>query len=586
LHGGAQDVVRYGLTAGALLASALFLAPLAVAGPFPRLSALAFVPSAIGLLQATAQTSVAPVRTLEAALVAAGASAVFVSIRARAGTDLTAAGRRVAWVVVGTCLAQAMFAAWQWSSNPRSLFGRVSDFQTMPFGSYVNHNNFAGLAVMGALVSLGLAGGEIRKTGRLGPLGLGLAATSLLLALATLASGSRGGALALFIAVSFFGWSRFSRRKGRGQPAWSVGSWLLKVAGLVVLAGLMLWVMPETTRHRMVSFGGGSTAYRIEMARVAMAAWSTRPALGGGIGAFGDFATPFKRGYGDVRSDRAESDLVEWVAETGLLGVIAFVALFSVAARLAVSVDRTGAQRWLRGGAWAAAIGMLAHSLFDFGFRLPANALVFAALLGIATADAASNPPPGSVRSRWLTGLVASLLVGAGLAAYRGVGASRETQALGRATPEARLSALDGVLARHGYLDEARRARALSWMNLAYARGRYNETRLDRAERDLRVALLLRPQWGLAWADFGWVAFFRGDTAAADSRFEAAVRLDPTHVGIGTSRGQAFAWSGRVADAVQEVQRLRSANPAWSRTAARQLVASWTTDATLLASVP
>jgi Flp pilus assembly protein TadD len=172
------------------------------------------------------------------------------------------------------------------------------------------------------------------------------------------------------------------------------------------------------------------------------------------------------------------------------------------------------------------------------------------------------------------------------VAAYRGLGARDSAAAIGRSTPEARLQALDETLRRHPYLEEARRQRALAWTQLAYSKGGYDRARLDRAEADFALLVRLRPHWGLVWADRGWNAFFRGDVSAARDHFARATALDPTHVGIGTSRAQFLVWSGSLIDAVEEVRRLRLSEPSWSREAARGLVASWTNDSALLATIP
>ena len=65
-----------------------------------------------------------------------------------------------------------------------------------------------------------------------------------------------------------------------------------------------------------------------------------------------------------------------------------------------------------------------------------------------------------------------------------------------------------------------------------------------------------------------------------------ATRADPTHVGIGIGYAQVLAWSGDTFAAIEEVSRLRKANPAWSRGNARDLASSWTQDASILSNIP
>lgn len=574
LWGGAPDTVRYAVAAVTLAASALALLPLALAGLWPRRTAWALAVPLVAVIQALSGASLAPILTLEAGLMAASAGSVWLAVDARAGHDVTRWGRALAASIVAVSLAQALFAAVQWSQNPRSLFGRVSDFQTMPFGSYVNHNNFAGLLLLGVPIALGLGLGDIRRSGRLTPLGLALLAVATALAIAIAASGSRGGLLALVAALLVFV-LRAPVRSGLATRSVLLGLALLLLA-------IAAFSVSGAVRERMTDFGGGSVAYRVEMARASVAALATRPWWGGGLGAFGDFVTPQKRGFGDVRSDRAEGDLLEIPAEIGVLGLLVLGLFAREVVRAASVADRSRSARWLRAGAFTSCCAMLAHAAFDFGFRLPANALAFAVALGLATA----SPDAVHVRRRGSRLVPALFLALACVAAYRGVGARSSESALARATPETRLQALDDALRLHPYLDEARRQRALAWMNLAYSRGGYDATRLERAERDFEIVLRHRPAWGLAWADRGWNAYFRGDVAAARDHFARAVALDPTHVGIGVSRAQFLVWSQALHEAVEEVRRLRRAEPAWSRSAARSLVASWTNDPALLASIP
>lgn len=64
------------------------------------------------------------------------------------------------------------------------------------------------------------------------------------------------------------------------------------------------------------------------------------------------------------------------------------------------------------------------------------------------------------------------------------------------------------------------------------ASGSLTTARLSRADRDLRAALRLRPFWGEAWADRGWVLWLEGSWPEARTAFDRALALDPSHVGI------------------------------------------------------
>jgi predicted Zn-dependent protease len=169
---------------------------------------------------------------------------------------------------------------------------------------------------------------------------------------------------------------------------------------------------------------------------------------------------------------------------------------------------------------------------------------------------------------------------------YRSIGAAQERAALARTSPESRLDALQDLVDAHPYLDNARRQRGLAWMAIAYSRGRYDATRLQRAHVDLQAVVNARPQWGEARADLAWVKYYEGKTDDAKAEMRQATLFDPTHIGVGIAYAQMLAWSGDVAAAVGELARLRRLNPDWPQASAKELAASWTQDPALLRNIP
>lgn len=584
IYGSVEDSVRYGLCAVLLAASLLLLWPAFQDQRLPRGVALAFALPAFACAQVLLRQSVDPISTMEAALVGFSMALVWASVDSRSGSASTHSGRRLAWALLAVCASESAFAAFQWSTDQRALFGQRGELQTMPFGSYVNHNNFAGLVSLGVPLAIAMAIGDTRRSGRLTPQGLGLAGLACGLVITVFASGSRGGAVALVGGLVFLAAITGSLLRKRSTHR----SWL---APLVVGAGILIVAavaVPAPTRARLASVfkSSGSTAYRVDMAVASLRAFVSRPLLGWGLGAFGDAAAPFKTGHGDVRSERAEADLIEFAVEGGsflVFALILFARFVWRSSRLEMAHGRDRGGRWLRAGALSACVTMVFHSLFDFGFRIPANALAFTVLLGIAT----SGPSPDGLASRWRRAAVLTLIVISAVACtYRGLGAAGERAALARESPESRLDALLGLVDAHPYLLEARRQRGLAWMALAYSHGQYDPGRLRRAERDLQAVVDLRPQWGAAWADLGWLKFNSGQMQEARADLLVASRLDPTHMGVGISHAQIVAWSGDTRAAIEEVARLRRINPSWSQASARELVSSWTRDASLLSDIP
>ena len=543
-YGGAPDVARYALAAVLLLAAATAFAARAAGGAgLPALLPVAALFPAFALLQAATGISVAPIASGEAALLLAAmlAVAVFWSDRAQG----RAAALRAVVAVLATCAAQAAFGAVQWSRAPDRIYGEASPYVTSPFGSYVNHNHFAGLVGMGVVLAVALAVGYARRAGGLSPKAVVCAGLAAGLAAAHLASRSRGGLIALAAGLALLGalvgLSRSPTSAVR-KPA-LVGSAL--TVGLLAFG---LAVVPASTRRHLATVtrgpADGSGAYRVDIAAATLRLAAARPLAGWGLGAFEDALPPYKTGHGDVRTTHAESDALEFLAEAGLVGI-------ALAGWLALRVGRGLDERLRQGrdplrrslacGA-AAAVGALAvHSLLDFNLRLPANALVFATLLGIAAAPR----EPRAESGRTGPALVAVVLaVCAGAASWRAIGAAELHRVRREPRGDRRLVAADALVRRHPYLAEAWRVRGASWLDRGWSRPG-GEGALAWAEADLRRAIALRPLWAEPWAELGWVRHARGDAGGAHDAFERAAALDPTHIGLARARADFLASAAR-----------------------------------------
>ncbi|HEX6737991.1 MAG TPA: O-antigen ligase family protein, partial [Vicinamibacteria bacterium] len=390
LLGGAPDLARYALCAVLLLAAALWSAGRARAGEgvAPATLAAAALP-ALAAAQALLGRSAAWIWTLEAALVAAAALGAL-AFWADRGRDARAAWRLVL-VLIAAALLEAGFGAVQWSLGPARIYGRLSPYVTTPFASYVNHNHFAGLMEMAAVAALGAAVAAARRDGGPSPRALACGGAALGLAATHLASRSRGGLLALAAGLLALGALILAAPSRRSRSPRTRAA--LAALGLLAVMAFGLASVPAATRsHLATALRGSSDAsgeYRVDVARDTLRLAAQRPLLGWGLGAYADAFPAVKRAHGDVRTTHAESDVLEFLAEAGLAGLAALALLALVLGRGLRERLVEGRDPWRKGLAVAAAGGaaaLLAHSFLDFNLRLPANALVFASLLGLAGA--------------------------------------------------------------------------------------------------------------------------------------------------------------------------------------------------------
>jgi O-antigen ligase len=313
---------------------------------------------------------------------------------------------RVALCLIGLGLFEAFYglaeylAGWQyiWNVPRRYYVGSAT-------GTYINHNHFAGLLEMILPLALGLAyyywqsarHRSRRRTWRsfLEFIGqpeivkcflLLLAATVLLVAIVF--SFSRMGMISAIMslgAMAAIAW--IGRRRSRLPLALI----LLLLAGGIAAA---VWVGVGPVVEHFEQLPQNEPLVSTTQGRVA--AWSgtlklvrTHPWTGVGLGCFRYAFTAVQSAQLTYLVDHAHNDYLELAAELGLpCAVLFFAAIFWLAARpLGASLRaRSSLARALALGSFGAVVALLVHGVADFNLYIPANALVFAVMLGIGYA--------------------------------------------------------------------------------------------------------------------------------------------------------------------------------------------------------
>lgn len=323
---------------------------------------------------------------------------------------LVTSGRRLrllALALVFSGVAQALLAIMLHAAHAKtSLFYFEIDHALRTFGSFSYHNSLANYLMMTLALGIGLllAGVE----GGMAPMrgwrqrtaallsfvlspAMRLRLILVLMVIALVLTKSRMGNVALLLAIVALGVpllyraGRLSRR----------GLWLLLSIVAIDVAVVGQWIgfdrvaerLNETAIVRLDSPAEESLEDRSGPALHALAMVAERPLFGFGAGtfhvAFPRFGGPEIRQY----YDHAHNDPVQFAAETGLVGTALLSVLVVAALRRAVQVRRAPhapLDAGLAFGLILAIPAVLLQSTVDFHFQIPANALTFVVLLGIA----------------------------------------------------------------------------------------------------------------------------------------------------------------------------------------------------------
>ena len=305
-------------------------------------------------------------------------------------------------------LALAMFALIQYFTwNGKFFWVRPNTSSASPFGSFVNHNNFAGymemlIPIPVALITTRAVRSELR---------LFYAFSAALMGLALVVSLSRGGMIALAAEMIFIAvWS--SKARGRdaanGRTARRNRFALLKRAGavgaisLAIFAGI-IWIGPDQIVGRIANSGDkGDTFYasRGWIWKDTLSMIASNPILGVGLGAYETAYPIYSHSDGTLRVEFAHNDYLQILADGGMLGGVIAVAFLVMFAR-AFSRGLNAPDPFVRGialGGGAGIFALLVHSMLDFNLQIPSNALLFLFLLA-AVASAASFAQGAEKRS-------------------------------------------------------------------------------------------------------------------------------------------------------------------------------------------
>lgn len=267
-----------------------------------------------------------------------------------------------------------------------------------PYGPYGNYNHFAGLIEL--ILPLPLAYlllARIKLDERL----LWLFGV-VMMAVALLFSGSRGGILALGVQVlALMIVSGWMQQRGLSEGFNLGGNKLIAGGALAAVLLLVLWIGYEPLVKRFSLLQQGTSEYslvtRTEYWRGAWRMFTDHPLTGVGLGAF-PAVYPFY-GRSSVKNERLEhvhNDYLQLLTDGGLIGGLIglwfLVELIRVARRQLQHLERTRSQdRALTLGGYVALLGIAVHSFLDFNLQIAANALLFLFVLALTVSTGSTK---------------------------------------------------------------------------------------------------------------------------------------------------------------------------------------------------
>ena len=351
--------------------------------------------------------SVAPLLTAPALLKVFAYSTVFLFLVLypfSAKQERHLAGGMVRIVLITGLLISLVGLAEQVHSNGRPLWifrpyewPQGSPWGVRVYGPFANPDHYADyLAMVWPFALAGVllpgAAGEVKERMAL-PILSGAIGLAILAAL--IVTGSRGGWLAAAAAttmvLAFVRARRVGRRPGLLAVSRSRGG--LLTTGAIVATSLCVVLAftnnssrSEADRRFASVMNSGSFAGRTLPAVDSIAMIAQSPLLGIGLGAWPEiypkYASP---PWSSQYMNAAHNEYVQWTAEVGCLGcLLAAAVLYLVIVQARIALPGLSFQRFPAAIACTGALaGIAAHSLFDFPLRIPANALMATACLGV-----------------------------------------------------------------------------------------------------------------------------------------------------------------------------------------------------------
>jgi len=306
---------------------------------------------------------------------------------------------RIFTVLIVMGILEAFYGLFElYNKNPRILFYEKTDYLDSVTGTFVNRNHLSGYLEMVIPLCIGLiiarmdlgslAGLRWReKLLRLSEKGLGtnilLSLGVVIMSVAVIFSKSRSGtSILVFAFILFFGLSMLFIRGTIHQKS-GIRKFLTIVFLFILFIALYVGIDANLERFALDKVLHED---RPVVWANTVNIFSDYPLFGTGIGTFASIYPAYEDSKKYFRYSHAHNDYLEYLAELGVVGFLFLVGGILIMLINSFLVWKERRHPWVKGlalGGIIAVICMLIHSVTDFNLQIPANMVLFSAVLSL-----------------------------------------------------------------------------------------------------------------------------------------------------------------------------------------------------------
>lgn len=291
------------------------------------------------------------------------------------------ARRRFALALIVFGVLYAFFAlAQELTSNGKIFWVYAPRYNGAIYGSYVNHNHYAGLMEMLVPFPLVVSMGHLLRGGKRAL----VAFCTVLMASTIFLSRSRGGMLAFVLEVVLFATLTLVQRR---NPRVAIAL----VAVCVLVLAFLGFIGKGEVLGRLGDLAPGT---RLNMTKDCLRMFSQRPVWGWGLGTFPTVYPSYRSFHTNLFINEAHNDYAQLLVETGVLGFALMLWFLICVFRRGLPTSRRWEFKWDGALSFAALLGctgILFHSFVDFNLQIPANAALFYVLTALAASELSSR---------------------------------------------------------------------------------------------------------------------------------------------------------------------------------------------------